>query len=42
MESIGNKEEGIFGRSEECEEMDMDGKGGRKLMRVMIKIKMKD
>nr|CAD7394846.1 unnamed protein product [Timema cristinae] len=42
LESIGTQAEGIFGSSEECAVLDLDGQGGRTFLRVLLHLTMHD
>lgn len=42
LDSIGSQAEGIFGSSEECEVLDLDGHGGRTFLRVLLHLVMHD
>ncbi|XP_046826831.1 inositol 1,4,5-trisphosphate receptor isoform X1 [Vespa crabro] len=42
LESIGTQAEGIFGSSEECVALDLDGLGGRTFLRVLLHLAMHD
>ncbi|XP_032666695.1 inositol 1,4,5-trisphosphate receptor isoform X8 [Odontomachus brunneus] len=42
LESIGTQAEGIFGSSEECAALDLDGQGGRTFLRVLLHLAMHD
>ncbi|KAL0130568.1 hypothetical protein PUN28_002308 [Cardiocondyla obscurior] len=42
LESIGAQAEGIFGSSEECAALDLDGQGGRTFLRVLLHLAMHD
>ncbi|KAK7867408.1 hypothetical protein R5R35_003837 [Gryllus longicercus] len=42
LESIGTQAEGIFGSSEECAALDLDGQGGRTFLRVLLHLTMHD
>ncbi|KAK2589036.1 hypothetical protein KPH14_001879 [Odynerus spinipes] len=42
LESIGTQAEGIFGSSEECVALDLDGQGGRTFLRVLLHLAMHD
>ncbi|XP_069694590.1 inositol 1,4,5-trisphosphate receptor isoform X4 [Periplaneta americana] len=42
LESIGTQAEGIFGSSEECADLDLDGQGGRTFLRVLLHLTMHD
>lgn len=42
MELIGSEAEGIFGSSEECAVLDLDGHGGRTFLRVLLHLTMHD
>ncbi|KAI4502615.1 hypothetical protein M0802_002527 [Mischocyttarus mexicanus] len=42
LESIGTQAEGIFGSSEECAALDLDGLGGRTFLRVLLHLAMHD
>ncbi|XP_045481251.1 inositol 1,4,5-trisphosphate receptor isoform X2 [Harmonia axyridis] len=42
LESIGSQAEGIFGSSEECAVLDLDGHGGRTFLRVLLHLVMHD
>ncbi|XP_031782791.1 inositol 1,4,5-trisphosphate receptor isoform X4 [Nasonia vitripennis] len=42
LESIGTQAEGIFGSSEECAALDLDGTGGRTFLRVLLHLAMHD
>ncbi|XP_046406859.1 inositol 1,4,5-trisphosphate receptor isoform X3 [Ischnura elegans] len=42
LESIGSQAEGIFGSSEECAALDLDGQGGRTFLRVLLHLTMHD
>nr|XP_031843313.1 inositol 1,4,5-trisphosphate receptor isoform X7 [Nomia melanderi] len=42
LELIGTQAEGIFGSSEECAALDLDGQGGRTFLRVLLHLAMHD
>ncbi|XP_061926988.1 inositol 1,4,5-trisphosphate receptor isoform X22 [Apis cerana] len=42
LELIGTQAEGIFGSSEECVALDLDGQGGRTFLRVLLHLAMHD
>ncbi|KRT78522.1 ion channel, partial [Oryctes borbonicus] len=42
LEWIGTQAEGIFGSSEECSVLDLDGHGGRTFLRVLLHLTMHD
>ncbi|XP_011161060.1 inositol 1,4,5-trisphosphate receptor isoform X2 [Solenopsis invicta] len=42
LDSIGTQAEGIFGSSEECAALDLDGQGGRTFLRVLLHLAMHD
>ena len=42
LESIGTQAEGIFGSSDECVALDLDGQGGRTFLRVLLHLAMHD
>lgn len=42
LELIGSQAEGIFGSSEECAVLDLDGHGGRTFLRVLLHLTMHD
>ncbi|XP_011870187.1 PREDICTED: inositol 1,4,5-trisphosphate receptor isoform X5 [Vollenhovia emeryi] len=42
LESVGTQAEGIFGSSEECAALDLDGQGGRTFLRVLLHLAMHD
>lgn len=42
LEMIGSQAEGIFGSSEECAVLDLDGHGGRTFLRVLLHLTMHD
>ncbi|XP_018401149.1 PREDICTED: inositol 1,4,5-trisphosphate receptor [Cyphomyrmex costatus] len=42
LESISTQAEGIFGSSEECAALDLDGQGGRTFLRVLLHLAMHD
>lgn len=42
LELIGSQAEGIFGNSEECAALDLDGHGGRTFLRVLLHLTMHD
>lgn len=42
LELIGTQAEGIFGSSEECAVLDLDGHGGRTFLRVLLHLTMHD
>lgn len=42
LEWIGSQAEGIFGNSEECTVLDLDGHGGRTFLRVLLHLTMHD
>ncbi|XP_070152834.1 inositol 1,4,5-trisphosphate receptor-like isoform X2 [Polyergus mexicanus] len=42
LEAIGTHAEGIFGSSEECAPLDLDGQGGRTFLRVLLHLAMHD
>lgn len=42
LELIGRQAEGIFGSSEECAVLDLDGHGGRTFLRVLLHLTMHD
>lgn len=42
LEWIGSQAEGIFGSSEECAVLDLDGHGGRTFLRVLLHLTMHD
>ncbi|XP_072755423.1 inositol 1,4,5-trisphosphate receptor-like isoform X2 [Anoplolepis gracilipes] len=42
LEAIGTHAEGIFGSSEECAALDLDGQGGRTFLRVLLHLAMHD
>ncbi|CAH0562339.1 unnamed protein product [Brassicogethes aeneus] len=42
LELIGSQAEGIFGSSEECAVLDLDGYGGRTFLRVLLHLTMHD
>lgn len=42
LETIGSQAEGIFGSSEECAVLDLDGYGGRTFLRVLLHLTMHD
>ena len=42
MESISDHAEGIFGSSEECAVLDLDGTGGKTFLRVLLHLGMHD
>lgn len=42
LEHIGAQAEGIFGSSEECAVLDLDGHGGRTFLRVLLHLTMHD
>ncbi|XP_048510963.1 inositol 1,4,5-trisphosphate receptor isoform X4 [Athalia rosae] len=42
LETIGSQAEGIFGSSEECVVLDLDGQGGRTFLRVLLHLAMHD
>lgn len=42
LESIGSQAEGIFGSSDECSILDLDGHGGRTFLRVLLHLTMHD
>uniref|UniRef100_A0A1B6EDM6 Inositol 1,4,5-trisphosphate receptor n=1 Tax=Clastoptera arizonana TaxID=38151 RepID=A0A1B6EDM6_9HEMI len=42
LELIGTQAEGIFGNSEECAALDLDGHGGRIFLRVLLHLTMHD
>ncbi|XP_059489597.1 inositol 1,4,5-trisphosphate receptor isoform X6 [Neocloeon triangulifer] len=42
LDSIGSQAEGIFGSSEECAALDLDGQGGRTFLRVLLHLTMHD
>lgn len=42
LEWIGSQAEGIFGSSEECTVLDLDGHGGRTFLRVLLHLTMHD
>ncbi|XP_063219999.1 inositol 1,4,5-trisphosphate receptor isoform X2 [Bacillus rossius redtenbacheri] len=42
LETIGTQAEGIFGSSEECAALDLDGQGGRTFLRVLLHLTMHD
>lgn len=42
LELIGTQAEGIFGNSEECEVLDLDGHGGKTFLRVLLHLTMHD
>ncbi|KAL6425350.1 hypothetical protein ACFW04_009507 [Cataglyphis niger] len=42
LEAIGAHAEGIFGSSEECAALDLDGQGGRTFLRVLLHLAMHD
>ncbi|XP_046746795.1 inositol 1,4,5-trisphosphate receptor isoform X1 [Diprion similis] len=42
LETIGSQAEGIFGSSEECAVLDLDGQGGRTFLRVLLHLAMHD
>ncbi|XP_019760467.2 inositol 1,4,5-trisphosphate receptor [Dendroctonus ponderosae] len=42
LELIGSQAEGIFGTSEECAVLDLDGHGGRTFLRVLLHLTMHD
>ncbi|XP_066997452.1 inositol 1,4,5-trisphosphate receptor isoform X2 [Anabrus simplex] len=42
LERIGTQAEGIFGSSEECAALDLDGQGGRTFLRVLLHLTMHD
>ncbi|XP_015117439.1 inositol 1,4,5-trisphosphate receptor isoform X3 [Diachasma alloeum] len=42
LESIGHQAEGIFGSSDECVALDLDGQGGRTFLRVLLHLAMHD
>ncbi|XP_076394017.1 inositol 1,4,5-trisphosphate receptor isoform X12 [Megachile rotundata] len=42
LELIGTQAEGIFGSSEECAALDLDGQGGKTFLRVLLHLAMHD
>ncbi len=42
LEAIGAQAEGIFGSSEECAVLDLDGTGGKTFLRVLLHLGMHD
>ncbi|CAB3383323.1 Hypothetical predicted protein [Cloeon dipterum] len=42
LDMIGTQAEGIFGSSEECAALDLDGQGGRTFLRVLLHLTMHD
>lgn len=42
LENIGSQAEGIFGSSDECAVLDLDGHGGRTFLRVLLHLTMHD
>lgn len=42
LESIGTQAEGIFGSSDECVALDLDGQGGKTFLRVLLHLAMHD
>ncbi|KAL1130070.1 hypothetical protein AAG570_013013 [Ranatra chinensis] len=42
LEVIGTQAEGIFGNSDDCEALDLDGHGGRTFLRVLLHLTMHD
>ncbi|XP_034937156.1 inositol 1,4,5-trisphosphate receptor isoform X4 [Chelonus insularis] len=42
LEAIGQQAEGIFGSSDECLALDLDGQGGRTFLRVLLHLAMHD
>ncbi|RZF46806.1 hypothetical protein LSTR_LSTR012029 [Laodelphax striatellus] len=42
LETIGTQAEGIFGNSEDCAALDLDGHGGRTFLRVLLHLTMHD
>ncbi|XP_053593161.1 inositol 1,4,5-trisphosphate receptor isoform X1 [Microplitis demolitor] len=42
LEAIGTQAEGIFGSSDECLALDLDGQGGRTFLRVLLHLAMHD
>ncbi|XP_075218736.1 inositol 1,4,5,-trisphosphate receptor isoform X2 [Lycorma delicatula] len=42
LERIGTQAEGIFGNSEDCAALDLDGHGGRTFLRVLLHLTMHD